>query len=75
MASAYVTVSPVNSNDSTGAPISTSSTPPLPHGVSTPTPPFEPWGTDAPMLPPCCVCGERASGFHYGANTCEACKV
>ncbi len=28
-----------------------------------------------PMLPPCRVCGEKASGFHYGANTCEACKV
>ena len=28
-----------------------------------------------PLLPPCCVCGEKASGFHYGANTCEACKV
>jgi len=27
------------------------------------------------VLPPCRVCGERASGFHYGANTCEACKV
>jgi hypothetical protein len=28
-----------------------------------------------PMLPPCRICGEKASGFHYGANTCEACKV
>ena len=28
-----------------------------------------------PMLPPCRVCGEKASGFHYGVNTCEACKV
>ena len=27
------------------------------------------------LLPPCRVCGEKASGFHYGANTCEACKV
>ena len=26
-------------------------------------------------LPPCRVCGCKASGFHYGANTCEACKV
>lgn len=29
----------------------------------------------APFLPPCRICGEKASGFHYGANTCEACKV
>ena len=28
-----------------------------------------------PVLPPCRVCGDRASGFHYGVNTCEACKV
>lgn len=27
------------------------------------------------LLPPCRVCGDHASGFHYGANTCEACKV
>lgn len=27
-----------------------------------------------PLLPPCRVCGEKASGFHYGVNTCEACK-
>lgn len=26
------------------------------------------------VLPPCRVCGDKASGFHYGANTCEACK-
>ncbi|CAH1789603.1 unnamed protein product [Owenia fusiformis] len=26
------------------------------------------------LLPPCRVCGENASGFHYGVNTCEACK-
>ena len=26
-------------------------------------------------LPPCSVCNQRASGYHYGANTCEACKV
>jgi hypothetical protein len=31
--------------------------------------------SQAPLLPPCRVCGEKASGFHYGANTCEACKV
>lgn len=28
-----------------------------------------------PHLPPCRICGEKASGFHYGVNTCEACKV
>ena len=32
-------------------------------------------GNDGPILPPCRVCGDRASGFHYGAITCEACKV
>lgn len=30
---------------------------------------------EASVLPPCRICGEMASGFHYGANTCEACKV
>ncbi|VDI27989.1 Hypothetical predicted protein [Mytilus galloprovincialis] len=29
---------------------------------------------DAEHLPPCRVCGEKASGLHYGANTCEPCK-
>ena len=29
----------------------------------------------APVLPPCRICDEKSSGFHYGANTCEACKV
>lgn len=28
-----------------------------------------------PYLPPCKICGATATGFHYGANTCEACKV
>jgi hypothetical protein len=28
-----------------------------------------------PLLPPCVVCGVTSTGFHYGANTCEACKV
>lgn len=24
---------------------------------------------------PCKVCGDRASGFHYGVTSCEGCKV
>ena len=32
-------------------------------------------GQMSSFLPPCRVCGDKASGFHYGANTCEACKV
>ena len=30
---------------------------------------------DGNLLPPCRVCGAKASGLHYGANTCESCKV
>lgn len=35
------------------------------------------WGNcppDSSLLPPCRVCEEKASGWHYGANTCEPCK-
>jgi len=32
-------------------------------------------GARRPILPPCRICGGKASGFHYGVNTCEACKV
>jgi hypothetical protein len=28
-----------------------------------------------PFLPPCMVCTGKASGYHFGAITCEACKV
>lgn len=37
----------------------------------------EPKGKAAPKalkFPPCCVCGGKASGLHYGVNSCEACK-
>lgn len=23
----------------------------------------------------CRICGDRASGFHYGVHSCEGCKV
>ncbi len=26
-------------------------------------------------LPPCFICAERATGLHYGVNSCSACKV
>ncbi|BFZ05222.1 hypothetical protein BsWGS_08261 [Bradybaena similaris] len=37
-------------------------------------PPEERTSNVAGPLPPCRVCGDQAAGFHYGANTCEACK-
>ena len=30
---------------------------------------------EKPSLPPCAICAEKASGLHYGVNSCEACKV
>ncbi|XP_052763256.1 nuclear receptor ROR-beta-like isoform X2 [Mya arenaria] len=27
------------------------------------------------ILPPCKVCGDKSSGYHYGTNTCEPCKA
>ena len=27
------------------------------------------------MHVPCLVCNDEASGFHYGVNSCEGCKV
>ncbi|XP_012941647.1 uncharacterized protein LOC101859352, partial [Aplysia californica] len=31
-------------------------------------------GRPLPQLPPCKVCGEVGTGFHYGVTTCGACK-
>ena len=28
-----------------------------------------------PSHPPCLICHGKASGTHYGVNSCEACKV
>ena len=36
----------------------------------------EPYKLNAPVVfPPCRVCGGKASGFHFGVISCEACKV
>ena len=36
----------------------------------------EPYKPNAPVvLPPCRVCGGKASGFHFGVISCEPCKV
>lgn len=32
-------------------------------------------GINKSNLPPCRVCDAPGAGFHYGVNTCEACKV
>ncbi|KAL3842741.1 hypothetical protein ACJMK2_020729 [Sinanodonta woodiana] len=47
----------------------TSLSPPS-ENVTTSAPPVD----KRPMLPPCRVCQNKSSGFHYGAYTCEACK-
>lgn len=33
------------------------------------------WHVKPYALPPCRVCGAKGTGFHYGVNTCEPCKV
>nr|XP_019924078.2 nuclear receptor ROR-beta isoform X2 [Crassostrea gigas]XP_034307510.1 nuclear receptor ROR-beta isoform X2 [Crassostrea gigas] len=35
--------------------------------------PYVPKGVPL-QLPPCRICGGKASGIHYGVNSCEACK-
>ena len=33
------------------------------------------WKYEPIQLRPCEVCGERATGYHFGVISCEACKV
>ncbi len=32
-------------------------------------------GSPTTPLPPCKICGDKSSGVHFGAVTCQACKV
>lgn len=57
-------------NVSENIPIAKTSKSPVPSPEST----TQPIKNHTSLLPPCRVCGEKASGFHYGANTCEPCK-
>ena len=38
---------------------------------------IQPADSNSPKQPfvPCKVCGDRASGYHYGVTSCEGCKV
>uniref|UniRef100_A0A0N4UNT4 Nuclear receptor domain-containing protein n=1 Tax=Dracunculus medinensis TaxID=318479 RepID=A0A0N4UNT4_DRAME len=35
---------------------------------------FKTYRTVNQAVPPCEVCKDRSSGFHYGVNACEGCK-
>ncbi len=37
--------------------------------------PHDTWRYEPIRLRPCEVCGERATGYHFGVISCEACKV
>ncbi|XP_046581992.1 mucin-5AC-like [Haliotis rubra] len=60
-----------DTQSSSSSPSTTSSSPSA--APQTSRPPVVPTAV-ANSLPPCRVCGEKASGFHYGVNTYEACK-